>query len=72
MLILRVINNIRAIREAMQMPGGASSVAVDMSQIPTLSVRMAIVCVTIGPIVLVYPFVQRYFIRGLTMGALKG
>jgi putative aldouronate transport system permease protein len=28
--------------------------------------------VTVGPIVLAYPFFQRYFIRGLTMGAVKG
>lgn len=69
-IILRIINNIRAIREAMAVPG--SSVSIDMSQIPALSIRMAIVVVTIGPIILVYPFVQRYFIQGLMLGAIKG
>lgn len=69
-IILRIINSIRAIREAMQQEG--TTIAVDMSQIPALSVRMAIVMVTIGPVVLVYPFVQRYFIRGLTVGSIKG
>ena len=69
-IILRIINNIRAIREAMSVPGG--SISIDMSQIPALSIRMAIVVVTIGPIILVYPFVQRYFIKGLTLGAIKG
>jgi ABC-type glycerol-3-phosphate transport system permease component len=28
--------------------------------------------VTIGPIILVYPFLQRYFVKGLLIGALKG
>ena len=69
-IILRIINNIRAIREAMSVPG--STITIDMSQIPALSIRMAIVVVTIGPIILVYPFVQRYFIHGLTLGAIKG
>ncbi len=69
-IILRIINNIRAIREAMAVPG--STITIDMSQVPALSIRMAIVVVTIGPIILVYPFVQRYFIRGLTLGAVKG
>ena len=69
-IILRIINNIRAIREAMAVPG--STISIDMSQIPALSIRMAIVVVTIGPIILVYPFVQRYFIQGLMLGAIKG
>nr|WP_244163307.1 carbohydrate ABC transporter permease [Paenibacillus pectinilyticus] len=39
---------------------------------PTNVVQMATVCLTIGPIVLVYPFVQKYFVSGLTVGAIKG
>jgi putative aldouronate transport system permease protein len=40
--------------------------------VPTNVVQMATVCLTIGPIVFVYPFVQRYFVQGLTVGAVKG
>jgi len=40
--------------------------------IPAESVKMATVIVTIGPILLVYPFIQRYFIKGLTIGSVKG
>ena len=69
-IILRVINSIQAIRAAMAVPG--TMMSIDMSQIPDLSIRMAIVVITIGPIILVYPFVQRYFIQGLTLGAIKG
>ncbi len=40
--------------------------------VPANVVQLATVCLTIGPIVLVYPFVQRYFVQGLTIGAVKG
>ena len=33
---------------------------------------MATCVVTIGPIILVYPFLQKYFIKGITVGAVKG
>lgn len=45
----------------------------DMSaaQLPSESVKMATAIMTIGPIVLFYPFLQRYFIRGLLIGSIK-
>jgi putative aldouronate transport system permease protein len=39
---------------------------------PTLAIKMAVVVVTIAPIALVYPFVQRHFIKGVLIGAVKG
>jgi len=39
---------------------------------PMVSVRSAVTLITIGPVVLLYPFVQRYFIRGILVGSLKG
>ncbi len=41
-------------------------------QVPSYQIRMALTLLTIGPIIFVYPFVQRYFIRGLTLGSTKG
>ena len=35
-------------------------------------VRMATVIVAIGPIILVYPFVQKYFVKGALVGSVKG
>jgi putative aldouronate transport system permease protein len=35
------------------------------------SIKMAITMVTVIPIMLVYPFVQRFFIQGMTLGAVK-
>jgi putative aldouronate transport system permease protein len=67
-IILRMVNNVQAIQSAAQVPG----VSIRLDAIPTLAFRMATACVTIGPIILVYPFVQRYFVQGLTMGAVKG
>lgn len=40
--------------------------------LPTTSMRMAMSCVVTGPIIFLYPLVQRYFIKGLTIGAVKG
>jgi len=45
---------------------------VNISELPSQTFRMAMAVVTVGPIVFAYPFFQRYFIRGLTIGALKG
>jgi len=39
---------------------------------PAETMRMAMAIVGIGPIVLAYPFFQKYFIKGLTVGAVKG
>jgi putative aldouronate transport system permease protein len=40
--------------------------------IPNRTLQMGTVCLTIGPIVLLYPFVQRFFVKGITIGAVKG
>ncbi len=39
---------------------------------PALTVRLATTVVTIGPIVFLYPFLQKYFVKGLMVGAVKG
>lgn len=43
-----------------------------MLDLPNKTLQMAMAVVGIGPIVLAYPFFQRYFIKGLTVGAVKG
>ena len=43
-----------------------------VAQLPKESARMAMCVITIGPIIFAYPFFQRYFIQGLTVGAVKG
>lgn len=39
---------------------------------PTLAIKMAVVVVTVIPAILVYPFVQRHFTKGVLLGAVKG
>jgi len=41
-------------------------------EVPGESARMATVILTIGPVIFIYPFFQNYFIKGLTVGAIKG
>lgn len=43
-----------------------------METIPVMSVRMAMCVLAAGPILLVFPFFQKYFVKGLTVGAVKG
>jgi putative aldouronate transport system permease protein len=43
-----------------------------LSKMPSESARMAMVIIGIGPIVLTFPFFQKYFTKGLTVGAIKG
>ncbi|QHW33968.1 carbohydrate ABC transporter permease [Paenibacillus rhizovicinus] len=40
--------------------------------VPTLSLKLAMAVIATGPIILVYPSVQKYFVKGLTVGAIKG
>ena len=40
-------------------------------QVSPESIKMAITMVTVVPIIVVYPFVQKYFIQGMTLGAVK-
>lgn len=40
--------------------------------VPTKSIRMAMTIIAIGPTVILYPFVQKYFVKGITLGSVKG
>jgi len=44
----------------------------DNVELPSETARMAMAVVGMGPIVLTYPFFQKYFVKGLTVGAVKG
>jgi putative aldouronate transport system permease protein len=42
------------------------------ANIPTASVRMALAVIGVAPMLIIYPFFQKYFVKGLTVGAVKG
>jgi putative aldouronate transport system permease protein len=45
---------------------------VGLDELPTAAVKSAVTFLTIGPIVLAYPFLQKYFVKGIFIGSLKG
>ena len=57
--------------DVMNQMSGATT-GLDVVTIPTEAFRMAMVIVTIGPMMLLFPFFQKYFIKGMVVGAVKG
>lgn len=56
--------------EAMRLVAEKSGLPI--TTVPLESMKMAMTVIATGPIVLLYPFVQRYFVKGMTIGAVKG
>lgn len=52
--------------------GSVNNASVLLKSLPKEAARMAMCVVSIGPIILAYPFFQKYFVQGLTIGAVKG
>ena len=66
-LLNQMITNIQYLSSNAQ-----AAANVDMSNFPSTSVRMAIAFVGIIPILIVFPFLQKYFAKGIALGAVKG
>jgi putative aldouronate transport system permease protein len=49
-----------------------SMTELDIQNLPEQSVKMAVIVVSTFPIMCVYPFLQKYFVKGVMVGALKG
>ena len=62
----------KVVNEANSLKNSVAAQFVTVTDLPTNSLKMATAVVATGPIVLLYPFVQRYFIGGITVGAVKG
>ena len=43
-----------------------------LNNMPSETVKLATAVVTVGPIIAIYPFIQKYFVKGITVGAVKG
>ncbi len=65
-LLMKMLRNMDAMKEM------ARTVGMSVGEVPANSLRMATTVVVIGPIVLLYPYAQKYFTSGLTVGAIKG
>ena len=66
-LLQAIMENINQIKQN-QMAASMSG----MKDIPTETVRMAMAIVVAGPALFVFPFFQKYFVKGLTVGSVKG
>jgi multiple sugar transport system permease protein/putative aldouronate transport system permease protein len=64
--LYNIINTAAALR------GSVAGANVNISDLPSNTLKMASAVVATGPIVMLYPFVQRYFVTGITVGAVKG
>ncbi len=64
--LYEVVNKIDALKNSV------AGQFINIADIPQESVKMANAVLATGPIVLLYPFVQKYFISGITVGAVKG
>jgi putative aldouronate transport system permease protein len=66
-LLNRMIQDIQALASNQSGVGGQA-----VLNLPTVSIRMAIAFVAVLPILVVYPFLQKYFASGIALGAVKG
>ena len=65
--LYKIVNETAALRQSL-----AGSAVVQMSIMPSATLKMATAVLVTGPIILLYPFVQKYFISGIAIGAVKG
>ena len=69
--LYKIVNNIEAYKTILAQAGGGASLGSAISM-PSESLKMALTIIVTGPIILVYPFIQKYFVSGVTIGAVKG
>lgn len=69
MLLRTMMSNIQFLQTMSQQSSEAQAM---LASVPGDGVKMAMVIVTTGPIILLYPFVQKYFMKGIMVGAVKG
>ena len=68
-LLNRMIENIQYLS---QNASNIRNADVGLAAIPSVSIRMAMAVVGILPILVIYPFVQSSFVKGITLGGIKG
>jgi putative aldouronate transport system permease protein len=66
MYLQQMMENIKVMTQMAAMLGR------DIGDVPKESARMAMCVIAMGPLIAVFPFFQKYFVKGITMGAIKG
>lgn len=67
--LYNMLNNATAMKE---MTNGTATNMLSGADLPTESAKLAMAMLATGPILLLYPFIQKYFVQGITIGAVKG
>lgn len=65
--LYRIMNNIQFLSSSIQ----AGNIGIDVGNLPSETARMALCLVAAGPMLIIFPFFQKYFVKGLTVGAVK-
>ena len=66
-MLQRIMENINLLTQNKDM-----QMMIDVSELPSETARMAMAVLVAGPALIVFPFFQKYFVRGLTVGSVKG
>ncbi len=66
--LYRIMNNIQFLTSYMT----AGTISIDYSKLPSETARMALCVLAAGPMLVIFPFFQKYFVKGITLGAVKG
>ena len=64
--LMTVLNSSQALQAQ------ASQGLVDIKKVPSVSLRMALAVVAVIPVLIMYPFFQKSFVKGITLGSVKG
>ena len=66
-LLMNIQRDLDSLRQQAQSGGNVNS-----ADLPSTSVRMALTVMGVLPIMIIYPFMQKYFVKGIAIGAVKG
>ncbi len=69
LLLVRILNSMEFLTSNSDF---SSQMGISLADFPSNSARMAIAVLAGGPMLVIFPFFQRFFVRGLTVGSLKG
>lgn len=69
LLLVRTLNSIEFLTSNSEF---TQQLGIDLASFPNNSARMAIAVLAGGPMLVIFPFFQRFFVKGLTVGSLKG
>lgn len=71
-LLQRINNEAQFLKNLAKMMADMGNIIIDTSGLPAESLKFALCVIAAGPMLVIFPFFQKYFAKGLTVGAIKG